>query len=63
MLLAAFDDNGYKTIVFLHVLAMFAAFAPMFVHPFLDRQTRGDGARPRSSRPSRPVRCGSTGRR
>ena len=40
MILAAYRDNGYNVVLFLHVLFMFVAFAPAFVHPFLDFQTR-----------------------
>ena len=42
MLLADIGDTPYNIILFLHILTMFAAFAPMFVHPFIDRQTAGD---------------------
>jgi len=42
MLLADIGDTPYNIILFVHILTMFAAFAPMFVHPFIDRQTQGD---------------------
>jgi len=42
MLLADIGDTPYNIILFLHILTMFAAFAPMFVHPLIDRQTVGD---------------------
>ena len=44
MLLADINDTGYNIILFLHILTMFAAFAPMFVHPFIDRETAGGDA-------------------
>jgi hypothetical protein len=44
MLLADVGDTGYNIILFLHILTMFAAFAPMFVNPLLDRQTQGDSS-------------------
>ena len=44
MLLADIGDTGYNIILFFHILTMFAAFAPMFVHPFLDQQTKGDAS-------------------
>lgn len=42
MILADIGDTSYNVVLFLHILAMFAAFAPMFVHPFIDKQTQGD---------------------
>lgn len=42
MLLAEINDTPYNIILFLHILAMFAAFAPMFVNPLIDRQTAGE---------------------
>lgn len=44
MLLADIGDTPYNIILFVHILTMFAAFAPMFVNMFLDRQTRGDSS-------------------
>jgi hypothetical protein len=41
MILAAVGDTGYNIMLFLHIVAMFVAFAPAFVHPFLDSQTEG----------------------
>lgn len=49
MLLAAYNDTPYKIVLFLHILSLFAAFAPMFVHPFLDRQTAGGDTSVRQS--------------
>ncbi|MEQ8841071.1 MAG: hypothetical protein RIB98_08820 [Acidimicrobiales bacterium] len=42
MLLAAYQDTPYNIMLFVHILTMFAAFAPMFVHPFIDRETQGN---------------------
>jgi len=42
MLLADIGDTGYNIILFIHILTMFAAFSPMFVNPFIDRQTVGE---------------------
>jgi hypothetical protein len=42
MLFAEIGDTGYNLILFLHIATLFMAFAPMFVHPFLDLQTRDD---------------------
>ena len=36
MLLAAVGDTPYNIFLFLHIAAMFAAFAPMFVNPFIE---------------------------
>jgi hypothetical protein len=44
MLLADIGDTPYNIILFVHILTMFVAFAPMFVNMFLDRQTRGDSS-------------------
>lgn len=43
MLLADIGDTGYNIMLLLHLLTLFAAFAPMFVHPFIERDTRGSG--------------------
>ncbi|MDG1410950.1 MAG: hypothetical protein P8L46_07400 [Acidimicrobiales bacterium] len=45
MLLAAVGDTPYNIFLFLHIAAMFAAFAPMFVNPFIEAGTRGSPAR------------------
>lgn len=42
MYLAAIGDTPYNILLFLHILAMFVAFAPAFTHPFIDNQTRGE---------------------
>lgn len=42
MLLADVGDTGYNIMLLLHLLTLFAAFAPMFVHPFIERETRGN---------------------
>lgn len=43
MLLADIGDTPYNIILLLHILAMFVAFAPAFVHPFIDNDTRDLG--------------------
>ncbi len=45
---AAVGDNGYNLILFLHVVAMFVALSPTFVHPFLARDNNGDYSARRS---------------
>ena len=48
MLLADINDTGYNVILFLHLLTMFVAFSPAFVHPFIESDTRElGGARQR----------------
>ena len=42
MLLADIYDTPYNIMLFVHIFAMFAAFAPMFVNPFIDRETQGN---------------------
>lgn len=42
MTFGAVGDIGYNLILLLHVAAMFVAMAPMFVHPFLARDTNGE---------------------
>lgn len=42
MIFAAVGDIGYNILLFLHVVAVFVAFSPLFVHPFLARDTAGD---------------------
>lgn len=42
MIIAAVGDIGYNIVLLLHVVAMFVALAPMFVYPFLARDTNGD---------------------
>ncbi|NNE74458.1 MAG: hypothetical protein HKN26_12395 [Acidimicrobiales bacterium] len=36
----AVGDTGYDIMLFLHILTMFAAFAPAFIIPFIDNGTR-----------------------
>ncbi|GJM37938.1 MAG: hypothetical protein DHS20C19_13050 [Acidimicrobiales bacterium] len=43
MLLADIGDTGYNIILLLHILAMFVAFSPAFVHPFIENDTQGMG--------------------
>lgn len=42
MTFGAVGDTGYNIMLFLHVVAMFVALAPTFVHPFLARDNNGD---------------------
>ena len=42
MLLAEIGDTGYNIILFLHIATLFIAFAPLFVNPFIDLETRGN---------------------
>lgn len=42
MLLADINDTPYNIILFVHIVLMFVAFAPAFVHPFLEAQTKDD---------------------
>lgn len=44
MILADIGDTGYNVVLFLHILAMFVAFSPAFVHPFIDNDTRDLGS-------------------
>lgn len=44
MLLADIGDTGYNIILLLHILTMFVAFSPAFVHPFIENDTREMGA-------------------
>ncbi|MBX3313057.1 MAG: CopD family protein [Actinobacteria bacterium] len=48
MVIAAYNDNGYKLMVFLHILAVIVAFAPSFVWPFVSvrLKQRGEAAGP-----------------
>ena len=39
MLIAAIGDTSYNIVLFLHVLLMFVALAPVFTHPFFDAQS------------------------
>lgn len=39
-IIGAVGDTGYNVMLFLHILSMFAAFAPAFLIPFLDMGTR-----------------------
>lgn len=43
MILADIGDTGYNVVLFLHILAMFVAFSPAFVHPFIENDTRDGG--------------------
>ena len=43
MILADIGDTGYNVVLLLHILAMFVAFSPAFVHPFIDADTRDAG--------------------
>ena len=40
MMLAAIGDTSYDIVLVLHIVSVLAAFAPAFVHPFLENQTR-----------------------
>ena len=40
MITAAVGDTSYDIVLFLHILFVFVAFAPAFVHPFVDLQTQ-----------------------
>ena len=42
MTLGAVGDNGYNFVLLLHVVAMFVALAPTFVHPFIARDSNED---------------------
>lgn len=44
MLIADINDTPYNIMLFLHVLAMFVAISPAFVHPFIEKDTRELGA-------------------
>jgi uncharacterized membrane protein len=44
MILAAYRDNGYNVVLFLHILAVIVAFAPAVVHPLTLERMRGDSA-------------------
>lgn len=41
MLLAAVGDTPYRIVLFLHILAAMAAFAPAFTHSLLTNQSKG----------------------
>ena len=41
-MIAAIGDTGYNIALLVHVVTAFAAFAPAFVAPFLDRQLGAD---------------------
>ncbi|MDW3219487.1 MAG: hypothetical protein R8F63_12825 [Acidimicrobiales bacterium] len=43
MILADVGDTGYNVVLFLHILTMFVAFSPAFVHPFVENDTQGMG--------------------
>jgi uncharacterized membrane protein len=45
MILAATTDTPYRILLILHFLAVIIAFAPAFMHPVLQSQLRGEGAR------------------
>lgn len=40
MILAAVRDNPYNLVLLLHIATAFVAFAPAFVHPLLNTQTK-----------------------
>ena len=42
MVLAAYNDTGFKVVLLLHILAVLVAFSPLFVMPLLAR-TRDEG--------------------
>lgn len=44
MILADINDTPYNIVLFLHVLAMFVAFSPAFVHPFIENDSRELGS-------------------
>ncbi|MEM7139824.1 MAG: hypothetical protein AAF548_02255, partial [Actinomycetota bacterium] len=44
MLLADINDTPYNVMLLLHILAMFVAFSPAFVHPFIEADTRDGGS-------------------
>lgn len=44
MILADIGDTGYNVMLLLHIVAMFVAFAPAFVHPFIDNDTKDLGS-------------------
>ena len=39
-MIAAVGDTGYNVMLFLHIVTVIVAFAPAFVHPLLQNQTR-----------------------
>lgn len=45
MILGAVGDTPYNIVLFLHILAMFVAFAPVFVQPYIELDTKGDSTR------------------
>jgi len=45
MILGAVGDTPYNIFLFLHIILMFAAFAPFFVNRFIEADTRGESAR------------------
>jgi uncharacterized membrane protein len=47
--IAAYRGTGYNVVLFLHILAVFVAIAPGFVHPLLARQSEDLGGRTQSA--------------
>ncbi len=45
MQLGVFNDTPYKIVLLLHIVFVFAAFASMFVHPFVNTHTAGHEGR------------------
>lgn len=45
MILGAVGDTPYNIVLLIHILAMFVAFAPAFVQPFIEIDTKGDSTR------------------
>ncbi|MDG2112402.1 MAG: hypothetical protein P8N02_07305 [Actinomycetota bacterium] len=45
---AAVGDTGYNLILLLHILSAMVAVAPAFIHPFVERQSRGAADRGRT---------------
>ena len=43
MIIAAYMDNGYKLMLFLHILSVIVAFAPAFVWPIVSVQLKKAG--------------------
>lgn len=48
MLYASFGDTGYNLILLLHILSAMVAVAPVFIHPFVEVQSRGADDRGRT---------------
>jgi uncharacterized membrane protein len=43
MLFAAYRDTGYNVVLFIHILAVIVAFAPLFVWPFVSVKLKKQG--------------------